>query len=279
MRHRLRPVGFLTALFAVLLGLAGCDDSPYSDSPRHAGNEFFLEIGESHFQKAYDNTAFAFQAQTTFKNFEAITREMGLSAGTVSCNWTKEEAMDREVKLTGDITAANGATIPAILTVIRERGSWRVFSMHIPGQSGNKDADPFTLLGKGASFSQLANREIPSEAALNKLALDNLLLFNSAIQKRSFGEFYSKVALAWQAQLTETQLKQAFQPFIDGKVNISGIRTLTPVFDVPPEINTEGILLLKGHYDTTPYSTFFVLRFSYEFPFWKLYGVEVQIHG
>ena len=279
MVSRIHPVGFVLALFAVLLGLAGCDDSPRSDSPRHAGNEFFLEIGESHFQKAYDNTAFAFQARTSFKNFEATTRAMGLTAGTVSCDWTQEVPADREVKLVGEVTAANGATVPVILTVLRERGSWRVFSLHTPGEAGAREADPFSLLGKGGSLTQLANREIPSEKTLHKLVLDNLLLFNHGVQKRSFAEFYSKVSLAWRAQLTETQLKEAFKPFIEAKVDISAIRNLTPIFDVPPEINVDGLLLLRGHYDTMPQRTFFSLRFSYEFPFWKLYGVEVQIHG
>ena len=91
MNHCIRLVCFLAAI----LGLAGCDDSPRSDSPRHAANEFFLEIGESHFQRAYDSTAFAFQAQTTFKNFQATARELGLSAGTVACNWTKVESGDK----------------------------------------------------------------------------------------------------------------------------------------------------------------------------------------
>ncbi|MEI8233695.1 MAG: hypothetical protein WCH57_03305 [Verrucomicrobiota bacterium] len=274
----MHPCIRLVCFLAVLLGLAGCDDSPHSDSPTHAANEFFLEIGESNFQRAYDNAAFAFQAQTTFKNFRATARELGLSAGTVACNWTKEETKDRDVKLTGEVMAANGTAVPVILTVIQERGSWRVFSLRTPGESGDKEEDRFSLLGKGASFNRLANREIPSQKVLRQLVLDNLLLFNSAIQKRSFAEFYSNVALAWQTQLTETQLGEAFKPFIDAKVDISGIHNLELIFDAPPEITAEGILLLRGHFNTAPCHTVFALRFAYEFPYWKLYGVEIQIH-
>ncbi|MDD5350012.1 MAG: hypothetical protein PHQ12_07360 [Chthoniobacteraceae bacterium] len=275
MKHLLR----LACLLAALLGLAGCDDSPYSDSPSHAANEFFLEIGESHFQKAFDSAAFNFQARTTFQNFQATARDLGLSAGTVACNWIKEERKEKEVKLTGEVMAANGTRVPVILTVIKERGSWRVFSLHTPSDSGRKEEDRFSLVGKGASFNQAVNRELPSDKALQKLVVESLLGFNTAVQKRSFGEFYSSVSLAWQEQLTVSQLKRAFQPFIDANIDLSPIRNMEAVFDVPAEINADGILILHGHYNTAPNRTFFTLRYFYEFPFWKLYGLEVQIHG
>lgn len=267
------------AMLAAIAGLTGCDDSPYSDSPSHAANEFFLQIGESHFQKAFENTAFAFQAKTTFQSFQATARDLGLSSGNVACLWQKEERKDEEVKLTGEVTAANGMRVPVIVTIIKERGSWRVFSLRTPVDSGRKEVDVFSLLGKGASFDRAANREVPSPKAAQKLARESLLLFNTAVQKRSFSEFYASVSLAWQEQLTVGQLKRAFQPFMDANVDISAIGGMEAVFDTPPAINADGILLLQGHYDTKPNRTFFTLRYSFEFPFWKLYGVEVQIHG
>jgi len=265
-------------LVAVALLLAGCTKHPVHN-PRKAATEFLQKIGESRFQEAYDNTAFAFRAQTNFRSFQATAKELGLNAGTVSCNWRSEEIKDRDVKLTGELMSANGTTVPVRLTLIEERGEWRVFALRTPRERGNQEDDHFSLLGKGGSFNSSANHALPSPKILNDLTLSSLLLFNDAVLQRSFGEFYSKVSLAWQNQLTTTQLKQAFQPFIDAKVDLSDIQKLQPVFDTPPEITSEGILNIIGHYDTKPVRTFFSLKFIYEFPYWKLYGIEVKIRS
>ena len=265
-------------LVAVALLMVACTKQPTLD-PRSAATEFFQTIGESRFQEAYDSTAFAFRAQTNFRSFQATAKELGLNAGTVSCNWQSEEIKDRDVKLSGELLSTDGTTVPVRLTLIEERGAWRVFALRTPRERGNQDDDRFSLLGKGASFNSAANHALPSPKVLNDLTLSSLMLFNDAVLQRSFGEFYSKVSLAWQNQLTTTQLKQAFQPFIDAKVDLSDIQKLQPVFDTPPEITSEGILNIIGHYDTKPVRTFFSLKFIYEFPYWKLYGIEVKIRS
>ena len=264
-------------LVAIALSLVACSKKPVLD-PRSAATEFFQEIGEGRFQEAYDSTAFGFQTQTNFLSFKATATELGLARGTVSCNWQSQEKKDRDVKLAGNLLSANGNTVPVRLTLIEERGAWRVFTLRVTSNKG-KDDGQFSLLGKGSSFNSSANHELPSPKLLNELTLSSLMLFNDAVVQNSFGEFYSKVSLAWQKQLTTTQLKNAFQPFVDAKVDLSDIQQLQPVFDAKPEINSEGILTVVGHYDTKPYRTLFTLRFIYEFPYWKIYGIEVQIKG
>ena len=119
---------------------------------------------------------------------------------------------------------------------------------------------------------------MPNAQKTQEILERSLTLFGNAIKTQDFREFYSKVSQAWQNQLTEKQLQNAFQPFIDAKADID-IKTLTPVFDTPPAINSKGLLVLIGHYDTKPYVTTFNLRLIYEFPLWKLYGVEVQLRN
>lgn len=263
-------------VFCILaLAVAAC--SPKGMPPaRQAADEFFLKIGEERLQEAYDETSFGFKAESSFKNFQAIAKELGLTAGTVSCHWTKEEPKGEDMKLTGEVTTASGTAIPLSVTCVKERGAWRIFSMLT--SKGKKEEDRFSLLGKGGDFSSSANLEIPPRAKLEELTARALTLFGNAVRRQNFGEFYSKVSTAWQSQLTERQLKAAFQPFIDARVDID-LNGLAPVFDKPPEINSEGILVLTGHYDTKPYTSVFRLRFIYEFPQWKLYGVELELRN
>ena len=266
----------LLALF-LSLGMVAC--TPHHLPPaRQAANEFFLEIGENRLQKAYDNTTFSFQAQSSFKSFQAIAKELGLTAGTVSCTWAKEEPKGDDIKLTGEVMTASGTTVAISVTFLQERGAWRLYSLLTPNHNGKKEEDRFSLLGKGDAFTRSVNQEMPNEQRLQVIVDHSVTLFGNAIRTRDFHEFYSKVSLEWQKQLTEKKLQGAFQPFIDAKVDIN-IKGLQPVFDKPPEINSEGLLVLIGHYDTKPYVTTFRLRLTYEFPQWKLYGVEVQLRN
>jgi len=265
----------LALLLAVVLCLGACG-RPKPDAHR-AANEFFLNIGKSRFPEAYESTTFAFRAGTSFRNFQATAKELGLSAGTVSCNWSKDEPQDSEVKLTGEVRSAAGKTVPIIVRLTLERGEWRVFSLRTPDRSGKKEIDQFSLVGKGDAFNTAASHEIPSLETIQKLTRDSLLLFNDAIQRQDFANFYSKVSQEWQDQLTLGQLQRAFQPFIDNKVDIHDIENLPPFFDKAPQVQSDGILIVEGHYPSKPLAAFFRLRFSYNFPYWKLFGVELQV--
>lgn len=269
---------FTAFLAALAICFTGCDSTPRGSGPSEAAARFFQEVGTGHFQEAYEDASFSFQAQTSPKHFEATAKDLGLTAGAMTCHWIQEETKGRDAKLTGEVRGPDGASVPLVVTLIEERGAWRVYSLRNSNGSG-KEVDRFTVLGKGPAFSSLAAREMPTPKELEALVRESLMLFNSAIAERNFANFYSKVSGAWQNQLTEGQLKRAFQPFIDSNVDIHEIQDLQPIFDTPPKIDLDGILLLSGHYDTKPYRTTFILRFTYEMPYWKLYGVEVQIQG
>jgi len=275
----MRKLLHLLLLLAVALLVTACNPSRKIPSPQSAANDFLQKISESRFQEAYESASFGFRAQTDFLSFQATAKEFGLSTGTISCNWLKEEHTERDTKLTGELVASNGAKITVHLTLIQERKAWRVFALHTPSQRGNKQEDLFSQMGKGGAFSSSANHPLPSLKNLQILTLRNLLLLNRAIRQGDFNDFYSNAALSWQNQLTLTQLKREFQPFIEANVDISDIQKLQPVFDTPPEVTHEGVLSLDGHYDTTPHLIAFSLRFVFEFPYWKLCGIKVQIKG
>ena len=47
--------------------------------------------------------------------------------------------------------------------------------------------------------------------------------------------------------------------------------------DGPPVINTEGVLVINGHFHTAPYQVYFNMKFMYELPRWKLFGLDVNL--
>ena len=239
-------------------------------------NEFLTQIGSDKVQEAYDSTAFAFQAGQTFRSFQASVKDLGLTQ-TSQVRWKQPESKDKEVDLAGDVVVGTGKTLPVTLKLIEERGQWRVFGLVTPKPDDPSRKTQFSLVGKGAAFNAADNHEVPAPAVLQRLVEESLIQFNEAIQKKNFEDFYNYVSLAWQGQLTPKRLQSAFQPFIDNAVNVGSVRSLIPTFDSPPEVNSEGLLILSGHYQSNPYKIYFDLRFTYEFPHWKLFGVDVQL--
>ena len=189
----------------------------------------------------------------------------------------QQDASATEVKLKGEVLTATIKTLPVSLKLIPERGEWRVCSFSITERQDSTQETQFSPVGKGASFNSAESHEMPTPAVLQKLVENSLTIFNDAIQKQDFEEFYNNVSDAWQKQLTPKRLQNAFQGFIDNKVNLGSFQTLTPIYDTPPQVNSEGLLLVEGHYPTNPYQIHFVLRFSYQFPHWKLFGLDVQL--
>ena len=112
---------------------------------------------------------------------------------------------------------------------------------------------------------------------MKEIARESLLRFNTAIQEQSFTGFYAYVAVSWQRQLTVGQLQRAFQTFIDKHVDLSSASNAGLILDAAPAVNTEGLLLVNGHYPDAETEVHFALKYLYELPRWRLFGIDIAI--
>ena len=264
----------LTFLTLAALLFTGCGKKV---DPAQAATQFLEQIGSGKAQEAYDSATFGFQAQQTSKVFQQTARELGLME-FASARWDSTEVNGRTAKVRGEVSSKAGKKMEIVVTLNEEGGRWRVFSMKSPRDvATGRVVNPFSLVGKGAAFKDALSQPMPEEKVVKAMVKDTLLLFNGAIQQKSFTEFYSKVAASWQRQLTEGQLQRAFQPFIDREVDISEVEKLEPKLDPPPYIATDGLLVVTGEYPTTPHKTVFKLKYIYELPKWRLFGIDVNL--
>ena len=81
----------------------------------------------------------------------------------------------------------------------------------------------------------------------------------------------------WQEQITPEKLREIFGDFIDKQVDISSITGVEPILTEPPEIDSNGILILQRYYPTHPARVNFRLKYLYEHPAWKLFGIQVNV--
>jgi hypothetical protein len=143
------------------------------------------------------------------------------------------------------------------LTYVNESPAWKLLGINV--QATPEDA------GK-----------VPANKELKTLALESLLLFNDAIQTKSFGDFYAHISKLWQKQVTPEELLGIFKSFVDQKVNIAPIAKLEPAFEGLPAVNEEGLLVVKGSYPAEP-KVSFELKYVYEGEGWKLFGINVHV--
>jgi hypothetical protein len=120
--------------------------------------------------------------------------------------------------------------------------------------------------------------KLPKDKELKALVLDTLTAFNKAVQEKSFAKFHEEwLSSQFRKQFPLEKFTAAFQVFIDKKYDISNIAQSEPVFDVLPAIDSDGLLVLKGHYPTRPNKVTFKLTYAYESSAWKLMGIDVQV--
>jgi len=270
MRSLLRLLLAATIAFA----LGSCAKKP---GPLPAAQQFFELLGSGQVDAAYQASAFGFQAQRTATAFAAAAKDMGLT-DYASGEWSQPERERHTATVRVTVHTRGGASFPLIITLVDESGAWRVFSIHSPpSQATGISENHFSLVGKAPNLADETVKPMPPEAEIRRLVRENLMHFNDAVATRSFDAFYDSVSAKWQDQLTKGQLQRAFQPFVDKKIDISSVATIEPAFESPPAVNSEGLLLVSGHYPTKPYRIVFTMRFFYELPEWKLFGLDLNM--
>ncbi|HMG03808.1 MAG TPA: hypothetical protein VK581_00020 [Chthoniobacterales bacterium] len=124
---------------------------------------------------------------------------------------------------------------------------------------------------------QGATPKMPSDKELKALVFDSLFAFNQAVQKKDFAQFHQeRLSPTFQKQFPLEKFAAVFQAFIDKGYDISNIAKSEPVFDIPPAFDSDGLLVVKGHYPTRPNKVTFKLTYVYESSAWKIFGINVQ---
>jgi hypothetical protein len=158
----------------------------------------------------------------------------------------------------------NGTTVMTLSgTVYRRTGGFS------PGGTSDSSGP-----SGGSSFSA---GTAPSESDASELALKSLLDWNDGVQNKDFTTFHSHVSSQLQNEAPPEKMLSAFQDFIDKKIDISPIKDVTPTFENPPTVDSQGRLLLAGSYPTTPKAVHFDLKYVFQDDTWKIIGINVKV--
>jgi len=223
---------------------------------------FLALLAEGKTAEAYASTSAALQAQQDEAAFTAVIQRLGLDE-YASATWTSRSVENERATLEGSVTTRDGGTIPLNIELVREQGTWKVFSLQGP-QAG------------AAVEATAPEPQVPAEAELKALVLTSMLDLNQAIRQRDFTTFYGNVSNLWQQQTTPEELRGNFQAFIDQEIDFAAIREVEVLFDQTPAIDANGVLTLAGHYPTEPVRVVFEVQYIREEGNWELTGISVS---
>lgn len=227
-----------------------------------ATDEFLTLLGEGKTRETLEATASAFRANETEQSLAAVAGQLGL-VGFQSARWHARQIQNNVATLEGTATTRDGAAVPLTVKLVKEDGRWKVLSLSGP-QAG--------------SAAQPTGKSVPSDAALKNLVNDTMTRFTEAVRRDDFTEFYAGISELWKSQISAEKLQQVFQQFSQRHEAFAATRNAAPIFDEPPVIDENGLLILRGYYATAPQRVLFRLKYTYEHPQWKLFGIEVGFH-
>jgi hypothetical protein len=223
-------------------------------------DQFFSAVKEKDFSKAYTFTSQEFQAATSLEELQRFLEGTAL-LDYQEASWGSKSVSGSQGELEGSIKTSEGGTIPIKIKLVKEATGWKILSI--------QKADAGLLTGKSL--------ELPAENMLIKLTNTTMQDLALAINSRDFSNFHQNISRLWQAQITKNELFDIFKSFSDQNIDLTLLEGIDPVFSEKPLVNAENILVLTGYYPTQPSMTYFTLKYTMEYPNWKLFGINVEI--
>jgi hypothetical protein len=226
-----------------------------------ASEQFLALLGQGKIPEAYACAASSFRAQQDGASFARLVRQTKLT-DYASVSWHNRQIDNQEGLAEGTLTTKSGGTSPIAVRLVWEGARWAVGGVRYAGLD--------------LALTQSAPT-VPGEAELERMVASALLEFNQAVLAQDFTGFYGNLAEVWKKQTTPQQLQQAFQPFIDKKIDIGPIKDIKPQFASPARLSDGGVLKVAGHFPTEPSQVKFELQYVQEGGSWKLTAIRINV--
>lgn len=137
-----------------------------------------------------------------------------------------------------------------------------------------------------ASVALAAGLAAPGPAAAQSLPLPtpvveevmvktSLLTFNDANLTGNYTVMYARMAKPFRDRFTADTLKQAFKAFAGKHIDIIAAKPIVPTSEA--KFASNGSLMLRGYFDTTPSRLSYELDFAVSEGEWKLVAIDVKV--
>ncbi len=273
-------LGVIIAVIALIIGLAFYLTS---NLPRTA-DSFFSLIAQGKTLEAYKATAKGFQTAMDQDAFNEFLGETDLSNFS-SASWSSRSIEGGRGLLEGTVILKDGRTIPLKIELIKENGTWKIFSITIP-KAGLKETfqepreEETEELKEEEAKEEEIEQYLPVETEAKKIARETLIIFAEAVKEKDFTTFYESISSAWQKQTNSEEIYSAFESFITNEVNLERMPSASIELTEAPFFDEDGLLVLRGKAldvsTTTEINLSFELSYIFEQGNWELFGIHIK---
>lgn len=100
-----------------------------------ASNEFFAQLSVGEYSAAYDETSYAFQAETNIESFYDYVENYPEITEVTDTNYTTRQVENTNLgsftTLGGDLITVSGESVPVTIVYIQEYGDWKMYGFEI----------------------------------------------------------------------------------------------------------------------------------------------------
>lgn len=119
--------------------------------------------------------------------------------------------------------------------------------------------------------------DMPSPFVQEILVKSILVTLNDAVAADNFTVLHAKISKPFREQFPPEKLRVVFKDLIDKHAVFDAVVASPIVADEEAKIDEQGVLRLKGHFDTAPKKVKYQLGFIPSDGLWKLSGVSIDI--
>jgi len=119
--------------------------------------------------------------------------------------------------------------------------------------------------------------DMPSPFVQEVLVKSILVTLNDAVAADNFTVFHAKISKPFREQFPPEKLRAIFKDLIEKHAVFDAVVASPIVSDEEAKIDEQGVLRLKGHFDTAPKKMKYQLGFIPSDGLWKLSGVTIDI--
>jgi hypothetical protein len=128
-----------------------------------------------------------------------------------------------------------------------------------------------------AASVRAAALDMPSPFVQEVLVKSILVTLNDAVAADNFAVFHARISKPFRDQFPPEKLRTIFKDLIEKHAVFDAVVASPIVSDEEAKIDEQGVLHLKGHFDTTPKKVKYQLGFIPSDGQWKLSGVSIDI--
>ena len=118
---------------------------------------------------------------------------------------------------------------------------------------------------------------MPSPFVQEVLVKSMMVTLSDAVASDNFTVLHGKISKPFRDQFPPEKLREVFKDLIDKHAVFDAVVAKPIVPDADAKIDEDGVLRLKGHFETTPKQVKYQLGFMRSDGMWKLSAVTINI--